>query len=78
MKILVINTGSSSIKYELFDMANESVLARGKVERIGESQGLLTHQYFPDASRILEKKERYYLMLRFSVLKMNSKDVQKK
>lgn len=60
MKILVINTGSSSIKYELFDMANESVLARGKVERIGESQGLLTHQYFPDASRILEKKEEVF------------------
>lgn len=60
MKILVINTGSSSIKYELFDMANESVLARGKVERIGESQGLLTHQYFPDASKILEKKEEVF------------------
>ncbi|GAB6138446.1 acetate/propionate family kinase [Halanaerobaculum tunisiense] len=35
MKILVINSGSSSIKYQLFDMESESVLAKGLVERIG-------------------------------------------
>ena len=35
MKILVLNCGSSSIKYKLYDMANESVLAQGGVERIG-------------------------------------------
>jgi acetate kinase len=46
MKILVINTGSSSIKYELFDMAHESVLASGVAERIGEEEGLLTHRRF--------------------------------
>jgi acetate kinase len=44
MKILVINTGSSSIKYELFDMPDESVLASGVAERIGEDGGLLTHR----------------------------------
>ncbi len=38
MKILVINTGSSSIKYKLFDMRNESLLAEGTVERIGEKE----------------------------------------
>jgi len=43
MKILVINTGSSSIKYQLFDMDRESVVARGMVERIGESGGSLSH-----------------------------------
>jgi acetate kinase len=41
MKILVINSGSSSIKFQLLDMAHESVLASGLVERIGESQGLI-------------------------------------
>ncbi len=46
MKILVINTGSSSIKYELFDMPDESVLASGVAERIGEDGGLLTHRRF--------------------------------
>lgn len=35
MKILVINCGSSSLKYQLFDMNNEEVLVKGLVERIG-------------------------------------------
>ena len=35
MKILVVNAGSSSLKYQLFDMTNESVLAKGLCERIG-------------------------------------------
>ena len=35
MKVLVLNCGSSSIKYKLYDMSNESVLAQGGVERIG-------------------------------------------
>lgn len=44
MKILVINTGSSSIKYQLFDMADEAVLATGMAEKIGEESGKLTHK----------------------------------
>lgn len=44
MKILVINTGSSSIKYQLFDMAGEKVLASGLAEKIGEDEGVLTHK----------------------------------
>ncbi|PTM58774.1 acetate kinase [Desmospora activa] len=44
MKVLVINCGSSSIKYELFDMAQESVLASGLVERIGSDRSILTHK----------------------------------
>src|SRR5699024_4863730 len=35
MKILVINSGSSSLKYQLIDMATEQVLAKGNCERIG-------------------------------------------
>ncbi|MCI8497217.1 MAG: acetate kinase [Clostridiales bacterium] len=42
MKILVINAGSSSLKYQLIDMADESVLARGVCERIGEG-GRIRH-----------------------------------
>lgn len=41
MKILVINSGSSSIKFQLLDMQNESILASGLVERIGEAEGLI-------------------------------------
>jgi acetate kinase len=43
MKVLVINSGSSSIKYQLFDMSNKSVLAKGLLEQIGEPQSKLTH-----------------------------------
>ena len=45
MKILVINAGSSSLKYQLIDMQDESVLAKGLVERIGIEGSKLTHQY---------------------------------
>lgn len=44
MEILVLNSGSSSIKYQLFSMADRSVLASGLVERIGEVQGQATHR----------------------------------
>lgn len=44
MKILVLNSGSSSLKYQLFDMTDESVLAKGLVERIGLEGSLLTHR----------------------------------
>ncbi len=44
MKVLVINSGSSSIKYELFDMSDHTVLASGLLERIGQSQSRLKHR----------------------------------
>lgn len=44
MKVLVVNCGSSSLKYQLFDMTDESVLAKGLVERIGIEGSILTHQ----------------------------------
>jgi acetate kinase len=44
MKILVLNCGSSSLKYQLFDMRDESVLAKGLVERIGRSDAILIHR----------------------------------
>lgn len=43
MKIFVVNCGSSSIKYQLIDMADESVIAKGLVERIGIEGSVLTH-----------------------------------
>ena len=44
MNILVINCGSSSLKYQLIDMTNESVTAKGLCERIGIEGSKLTHQ----------------------------------
>jgi acetate kinase len=43
MKVLVINAGSSSLKYQLIDMDDESVLAKGLAERIGIEGSLLQH-----------------------------------
>lgn len=48
MNILVINCGSSSIKYQLFDMPGENILAKGMVEKIGEEKSSLTHQHKDD------------------------------
>ncbi len=44
MKILVLNCGSSSLKYQLLDMSTESVIAKGNFERIGEKESFLTHK----------------------------------
>jgi len=44
MKVLVINAGSSSLKYQLYDMKDESVLAKGRVERIGTESAIVTHE----------------------------------
>ncbi len=44
MKILVINAGSSSLKYQLYNILDESVLAKGKVERIGMESAMLSHE----------------------------------
>ena len=44
MKVLVLNCGSSSLKYQLIDMDNESVIAKGLCERIGIEGSVLTHK----------------------------------
>ncbi len=44
MKILVLNSGSSSLKYQLIDMENEQVLAKGNYERIGSKDSFVTHK----------------------------------
>ena len=43
MKILVVNCGSSSIKYQLIDMETEGVMAKGYLEKIGLPDSFLTH-----------------------------------
>jgi len=44
MNIFVLNCGSSSLKYKLYAMENEQVLAEGRVERIGQENAIITHQ----------------------------------
>ena len=55
MKILVINTGSSSIKYQLFNMEDESVICSGIAEKIGEDQGFLSHRRYGEELRVKKR-----------------------
>jgi acetate kinase len=55
MKVLVINTGSSSLKYQLIDMANESVLAKGVCDRIGLEHSFLKHSKVGNDAVVIEK-----------------------
>ncbi|MBR0203919.1 MAG: acetate kinase, partial [Synergistaceae bacterium] len=68
MKILVINCGSSSLKYQLFDMENESVSAKGLVDRIGIDGSNITHRKtgsepFKIETSIKDHKEAMKLVL---------------
>ena len=59
MKILVINSGSSSLKYKLFDMNANTTLAGGIIERIGEKQSLISYIVFSkdgEKTRVIKKK----------------------
>ena len=49
MKILIVNSGSSSCKYQLIEMETEAVLCSGLAERIGLEQGKLSHKIAPDS-----------------------------
>lgn len=55
MKILVINSGSSSLKYQLIDMKNETVLAKGLCDRIGIDNSFLKHTKTGSDTVVIEK-----------------------
>lgn len=56
MKVLVINAGSSSLKYQLIDMQDESVLAKGNCERIGTDSAFIGFKT-PDGQKVERKTE---------------------
>jgi acetate kinase len=56
MKILVLNCGSSSIKYKLFDMTDKSVLAQGGIEKIGQKNSFLKLK-LPSGEKVTLEKE---------------------
>ncbi len=55
MLVLVINTGSSSLKYQLIDMTNESVLAKGLCDRIGIDNSFIKHTKIGCSPVVIEK-----------------------
>ncbi|MBV5311191.1 acetate/propionate family kinase [Chromatium okenii] len=57
MKVLVLNAGSSSIKYQLFDSAEWRVLAHGLIARIGEAEGELKLNWYDAAGAAQSRQE---------------------
>ncbi|MCL2598773.1 MAG: acetate kinase [Firmicutes bacterium] len=55
MKVLVINAGSSSLKYQLIDMDNEGVLAKGLIERIGLDKAIIGQTILGKKSKVEER-----------------------
>ena len=76
MKILVINAGSSSLKYQLIDMADESVILKGVCERITATGGILTQKTFDGRECVIKQdmpthKEAMELVLQAMLDKEN-------
>ena len=67
MKILVINCGSSSLKYQLIDMASEKVMAKGTFERIGQPNSFLTHKVNGEKYRLEKPVCNHEEALEFSL-----------
>ena len=62
MNILVINSGSSSVKYRIIDMADATALSGGSLERIGEAGGRFSH-YWLDSSGVRQEFTRQLSVL---------------
>lgn len=74
MKALVINCGSSSLKYQLFDMNDESVLAKGLVERIGLPGSILIHRPGDAKVEIKEEIENHAKAISLVLAALTDKD----
>ena len=59
MKVLVVNCGSSSIKYQLIDMQTEELMAKGYLEKIGLPDSFLTHTVNGEKHRIEQKIDNH-------------------
>jgi len=73
MLVLVVNCGSSSLKYQLLDMPRGEAVAKGQVERIGHQDALLTHEAEDDDETVVEMEVTSHaravdLMLKMLVL----------
>jgi len=74
MKILVINCGSSSLKYQLINMENEEVLAKGNYERIGQGNSFLTHKVANEKYVLENPVENHQQALEFVLEQLLNKE----
>lgn len=73
MKILVLNSGSSSLKYQLIDMDTEEVLAKGNFERIGQYNSFLTHKVGDEKHKFEKPVSNHEKAIRFVLNKLQSR-----
>lgn len=72
MKILVLNSGSSSLKYQLIDMNTEQVLAKGNFERIGQNNSFLTHKVGETKHKFEKPVSNHEKAIKFVLKKLQS------
>lgn len=74
MKILVLNSGSSSLKYQVIDMDTETVLAKGNYERIGQDTSFLTHTANGEKNKFEHAVPTHKEAISFVIEKLLSKE----
>lgn len=74
MKLLVINSGSSSLKYQLFDMEKEKLLAKGLCQRIGIDGSMLEHKAKGQTVVIKKPMPDHSVALKLSIEALSNKD----
>lgn len=73
MIILVLNSGSSSLKYQLIDTVTKEVLAKGNFERIGQKNAFLTHKVGDEKHKFELDVENHEMALNIIISKLTSK-----
>ncbi len=72
MKILVVNSGSSSLKYQLIEMETEKVLAKGNFERVGQNNSFLTHKVGDNKHKFEKPVSNHEKAIRFVLTRLLS------
>lgn len=75
MKILVLNSGSSSLKYQLFDMATKEVMAVGLVERVGLENSVLSHEARGNKKEVVKDIANHRDALRLVMNLLDDKEI---
>ena len=74
MKILVVNCGSSSVKYQLINMETEEVMASGKYERIGETEAFIVHKVNGEKHKMEHPAETHKEAIEFILEQLTCKE----
>ena len=77
MKILVVNAGSSSLKYQLIDMADESVIASCGFEMIGQAGSFAKHNVGDDSKKVVEDYKDHNVALKALIAHLKESGVVK-